>query len=94
MWFSLLYLVFPSSDLGKADLLVVQLVFPEELLHHEGDSLHPRDGVSLLVEVEQVARLPAQRQEEPDTLRPGRQHIQILNSKYYNMCRKCKKCKL
>ena len=78
MWFSLLYLVFPSSDLGQADLLVVQLVFPEELLHHEGDALHAGDGVALVVEVDQVPGLPAQRQEEANTLRAGCQHIQIL----------------
>ena len=63
---------------ANAHLLILQLVLPEELLHHEGDALHAGDGVALVVEVEQVTGLSAERQEEANTLRPGCQHIQIL----------------
>ena len=60
------------------NLLVLQLVLPEELLHDVGHSLHAGDCVALVVEVEKIPGLSTQRKEEPNALGSSGQNIQIL----------------
>ena len=72
------YIILPSSDLWQTHFLILQVVLPEELLHHEGDSLHPGDSVALVVEVDQVPGLATQRQEEPHTLGSSSQRVHVL----------------
>ena len=85
------YVVFPSANLWYPGLLVIQLVLPEELLHHVGHSLHAGDGVALVVEIQQIPGLAAQRKEETDTLGPPGENIQVL--KETNSMSKCYKVK-
>ena len=64
--------------MALAHLLVLQLILPEELLHHEGHALHAGHGVALVVEIQQVPGLATQRKEEADTLGTPGENIQIL----------------
>lgn len=76
--FPAVYLELPAVDVLQAGLLVVDLVLPEELLHHEGDPLDPHHGVARLVEPHQVPGLPAHRQEDADLRVTGGQLVHIL----------------
>lgn len=69
--------------LARAHLLVLQLVLPEELLHHKGHSLHAGHGVALVVEIQQVPSLATQRKEEADTLGTPSENIQILITHFH-----------
>ena len=73
---------------ANAHLLILQLVLPEELLHHEGHSLHASHGVALVVEVQQVPGLATQRKEETNTLGTPGENIQILinNFIFQSLC--------
>ena len=68
-------LKFPTLNFRHADLLVVELVLPEELLYHERDALHPRDCMAFLIEIHQVASLAAQGEEELAAARARGQDI-------------------